>query len=201
MVAETSRLGFKKKYKKQYLKLMRSLAGYQPDAEEIVSLVQLVASYTNNPDIDSNALLGVLRVFIHQSLGGEYSNDQLRLICTRLEQINAYEDLYAVALSASQRNHQADAEFEYYRIIGITRGNPGQISSEDSVVLEQLLDRLAEQNPQLRARITEFLNANLMAGHARFDIDADINLPSTPQNNVDMSVNGVLSTIKRLFGQ
>ncbi len=39
---------------KQYLKLIRSLVGYQPDAEEIVSLIQLLSGYTN----DSRKKLG-----------------------------------------------------------------------------------------------------------------------------------------------
>jgi hypothetical protein len=198
MAAETARLGFKKKYTKQYLKLIRSLVGYQPDAEEIVSLIQLLANYTKDSRIDSNELLSALSPFLQRSLESDFSNDQLRLICTTLEQINAYEDLHQVALNASQRNDQADAEFEYYRIVGITRGNPAQINTEDSVVLEQLLDRLVEENPQLRARITEFLNANVLTGSATEQIDADYGLSP---NNTEISVDGIYSTIKRLFNQ
>lgn len=199
MVAETARLGFKKKYTRQYLKLIRSLDGYQPDAEESVALIQLLHGYTSDSRIDRNELLSVLRPFLHQSLGGDYSNDQLRLICINLEQMSAYEDLYRVALSASQRNDQADAEFEYFRIVGITRGNPAQINTEDSVVLEQLLDRLAVENPQLRARITEFLNANLLPGSAALASDIDHGISPTTQNNTDMSFGAIVTTIKRLF--
>lgn len=201
MAAETARLGFKKKYTKQYLKLIRSLAGYQPDAEEIVDLMQLLSDYTSDTRIDSSELLSVLRPYVHQSFDGDYSNDQLRLICTILEKIDAYEDLYTVALNASQRNNQADAEFEYYRIVGITQGNPAQINGEDSVVLEQLLDRLTEENPQLRARITEFLNVNLLTGSALLDSDGEHSMMPTIQNNTDISVGGILTTFKRLFNQ
>jgi hypothetical protein len=161
-------------------------------------LIQLLHGYTSDSRIDRNELLSVLRPFLHQSLDGDYSNDQLRLICINLEQMSAYEDLYRVALSASQRNDQADAEFEYFRIVGITRGNPAQINTEDSVVLEQILDRLAEENPQLRARITEFLNANLLPGSATLGgIDHGIS-PAT-QNNTDISFGAIVTTIKRLF--
>lgn len=201
MAAETARLGFKKKYTKQYLKLIRSLAGYQPDAEEIVELMQLLSDYTSDARIDSNELLSVVRPFVHQSLEGEYSHDQLRLICTILENINAYEDLHQVAQNASQRNDQANAEFEYYRIVGITQGNPAQINADDSLVLEQLLDRLTDQNPQLRLRITEFLNANLLTGSTILDTDAEHSMMPTSQNNTDMSIGGILTTFKRLFNQ
>ncbi|MEE9345564.1 MAG: hypothetical protein V3U88_08150 [Methylococcales bacterium] len=198
MAAETARLGFKKKYTKQYLKLIRSLVGYQPNAEEIVSLIQLLANYTKDSRIDSNELLSVLSPFLQRSLESDFSNDQLRLICTTLEQINAYEDLHRVALNATQRNDQADAEFEYYRIVGITRGNPAQINTEDSVVLEQLLDRLAEENPKLRTRIIEFLNANVLTGSATKQGDTDYGIAP---HNTDISVDGIFSTIKRLFNQ
>jgi tetratricopeptide (TPR) repeat protein len=201
MVAETARLGFKKKYTKQYHKLIRSLAGYQPDAEEIVTLMRLLHDYTSDSRIDSHELLSVLRPFLHQSLEGNYSNDQLRLICTTLDQMNAYEDLHRVALSASQRNQKTDAEFEYLRILGITRGDPAQINSEDSIVLEHLLDRLAEENPQLRARITEFLNANLLPGSTTLASNIDQGISPTTQNNTDMSFGTIVTTIKRLFNQ
>ncbi|MEE9412948.1 MAG: hypothetical protein V3V22_07845, partial [Methylococcales bacterium] len=201
MAAETARLGFKKKYTKQYLKLIRSLVGYQPDAEEIVILIQLLHGYTSDSRIDSNELLSVLRPFLHQSLEGDYSNDQLRLICTTLEQMNAYEDLHRVALSASQSNVQADAEFEYFRILGITRGDPAQMNSEDSIVLEELLDRLAEENPQLRVRFTEFLNANLLPGSTTLASNIDQGISPATQNNTDMSFGAIVTTIRRLFNQ
>ncbi len=199
MAAETARLGFKKKYTKQYVKLIRSLDGYQPNAQEIVALIQLLCEYTNDPRIDSNELLSALRPFVHRSLEGNYSNDQLRFICTTFEQMHVYENLHRVALSASQRNHQTDAEFEYYRILGITRGDPAQINSEDSIVLEQLLDRLAEENPQLRARITEFLNANQLPGSATLGNNTGHGISPTTQNNTDMSFGSIVTTIKRLF--
>ncbi|MEE9425102.1 MAG: hypothetical protein V3V18_08975 [Methylococcales bacterium] len=199
MVAETARLGFKKKYTRQYLKLIRSLDGYQPDAEEIVTLIRLLHDYTSDSRIDRNELLSVLRPFMHQSLEGNYSNDQLRLICTTLDQMNAYEDLHRVALSVSQRNQKTDAEFEYFRILGITRGDPAQMNSEDSIVLEELLDRLAEENPQLRARITEFLNANLLPGSTTLASDIDHGISPTTQNNTDISFGAIVTTIKRLF--
>ena len=201
MVAETARLGFKKKYTKQYLKLIRSLVGYQPDAEVIVALIRLLRDYINDSRIDSKELLSVLGPFVHRSLEGDYSNDQLRFICTVFEQMHAYEDLHRVALNASQRNDQADAEFEFFRILGITRGDPAHINSEDSVVLEHLLDQLAEENPQLRARITEFLNANLLPGSATLANDMDQGLSPTTQNNTDMSFGTIVTTIKRLFNQ
>jgi len=199
MAIETNRLGFKAKYKKQYLKLIQSLVGYRPDPEEMVFLIQRLWDNTKDANIDNADLIAVLSPFLQQSLNTEFNAEQLLFICETLEQMNVYEALHLVALNACQRAGFNHHEFEYYRIVGATQGNPAQINLDDYQQLEQLLDDLPETNPQLQSRITAFLNANLAAGTNNDRAFAEHGISPALNQHAAMKPTDLLSTIKRLF--
>ncbi len=201
MAAETSRLGFKTKYKKKYIKLIKSLVSYQPRADEIVALILLLKGYSSDSRTDVEEFFAATRSLLHRSNSGIYSQEQISFICSTLEHMSKYEDLYQFILNLGQYSGQMNDEIEYYRIIGVTQGDPRQINTEDSLVLDQILDRLADKNPQLLDSIKSFLNANLSSGANDSESVITEGVSSGFQQHPDMKVGELLSTVKRLFNR